>query len=120
GAEDIAEHEHEDHRLDRGEHQQLRNSPVADQVAAGDLEGVPEDAERDPVVTRVLRGHGDRDRAHRRAPFSSAVAESCGSEPAAPSRAAWWPVSARNTASMLGSRTGKLSGSRSSPSHPPT
>ena len=104
-AEHVAEHQHEDDRLDRGEHQQLRVAPDVEQVAPRDRERVADGV--DATVATRRRGRG------------GVASWSCGDFgsrrwPASPSSSvgssAVWPVSSRNTSSSVGSRSTIVAG----------
>ena len=106
-AEDVAEHQHEDHRLDRREHQQLRGTRRAIRLRCGDG-AASRNAERPAADRRGRTAVAVRSRAHLERRARSG-------RPRAPPRlvgagSARRPVSDRNTSSRLGSRTARPPG----------
>ena len=102
-AEDVAEHQHEQQRLDRGEHQELRHAPDGEQVAPGHGERrrarPAERRPRPPATGMAMRGRRRTASFSRSARSAAHLVDRLG--PARPAV----PVRARNTSSSEGSRT---------------
>ena len=106
-AEHVAEHQHEDDRLDRCEHEQLRIAPDVEQVAPGDRERVGRGPRAHVAHHEPVGCLGRRGRVGRRHARLRAARRDWGASPSGPSAlfSAAWPVSERNTSSRVGSRS---------------